>query len=71
MQHALCVDGKDPVWRENLMMQEGKERFGVRSLRGRVEMVPSAHMEVLALERSTENSPRRIGILQGTDTGRQ
>lgn len=39
--------------------EKGKESFGVSSLSREEEMVPSAHMEVLALERSTDNPPRR------------
>ena len=47
------------------MMQERKERIGIRSFRRCEETVPSAHMDDLALERSTDNSLRREGTLHG------
>lgn len=65
MQHILYVDGEDPMWREILKTQERRERIGLSSPNRYEEMVPSAQMEVLALERSTDNSPRRGSKLHG------
>lgn len=45
--------------------QERRERIGLSSPNRYEEMVPSAQMEVLALERSTDNSPRRGSKLHG------